>query len=58
MGKGFKIKWYDNTALRFKTIESELIAREAIKRVEALSHTSDLTEKIKDFLEQAKSKQK
>ncbi len=41
-----------------RTIESELIAREAIKRVEALSHTSDLTEKIKDFLEQAKSKQK
>lgn len=34
-----------------RNIEAELLARDAIKKVEAFSHIPDLTEKIKEFLE-------
>ena len=37
-----------------KGIESELLARDAIKKVEAFSHIPDLTERISDFLSKAR----
>lgn len=37
-----------------RNIESELVARDAIKKVEAFSHIPDLTEKINEFLTKPK----
>ncbi len=37
-----------------RNAESELLARDAIKKVEAFSHIPDLTEKIKEFLDSRK----
>lgn len=39
-----------------RNTESELLAKAAIKKVEAFSHIPDLTEKIKDFLEKSRKK--
>lgn len=39
-----------------KGIESELLARDAIKKVEAFSHIPDLTERISDFLSKARGR--
>ncbi len=38
------------------SIESELLARDAIKKVEAFSHIPDLTERISDFLAKARGR--
>lgn len=40
--------------IKGKSIESELLARAAIKKVEEFSHIADLTEKIKEFIEYKK----
>ena len=40
-----------------KDIESELLARDAIKKVEAFSHIPDLTERISDFLAKARGRE-
>lgn len=42
--------------IRGKNPEEELLARDAIKKVEAFSHIPELTERIKDFLDKNKVK--
>ncbi|MBU2496935.1 MAG: exosome complex protein Rrp4 [Nanoarchaeota archaeon] len=43
--------------IKGRTIEAELVARNAIKQVEEFSHTNDLTEKIKELLTKSRIKE-